>query len=128
MLTDYDAPIAKQVDRGGVDPMLVGDTTGHNHMGYDDALPVTLEEGLSNTVSVVRGTEEATIVGDMPFLSYGTTLSASVENAGRVLKEAGADAIKLETAPAGDTTIGIVDRCTELGIPVQGHLGLPPSE
>lgn len=126
MLTAYDAPIATQVDRGGVDLILVGDTAGHNHMGYDDTLPVTLEEQLSNTASVVRGTDEAMIVGDMPFLSYGTSLSESVENAGRFLKEAGADAVKLETAPGGDATIEIVDRCTELGIPVQGHLGLTP--
>ena len=126
MLTAYDAPIARQVDRAGVDMILVGDSAGDNHLGYDDTLPVTMEEALSNTGAVVRGTREAFIVADMPFLSYGTSLSESVENAGRFLKEADADAVKLETAPYGEATIEIVDRCTELGIPVQGHVGLTP--
>ena len=126
MLTAYDAPIARQVDRAGVDMILVGDSAGDNHLGYDDPLPVTMEEALSNTGAVVRGTREAFIVADMPFLSYGTSLSESVENAGRFLKEADADAVKLETAPYGEATIEIVDRCTELGIPVQGHVGLTP--
>jgi 3-methyl-2-oxobutanoate hydroxymethyltransferase len=106
--------------------ILVGDSAGDNHLGYDDTLPVTMEEALSNTGAVVRGTREAFIVADMPFLSYGTSLSESVENAGRFLKEADADAVKLETAPDGEATIEIVDRCTELGIPVQGHVGLTP--
>jgi 3-methyl-2-oxobutanoate hydroxymethyltransferase len=126
MLTAYDAPIAHQVDRAGVDMILVGDSAGDNHLGYDDTLPVTLDEALSNTAAVVRGTEAAFVVADMPFLSYGTSMGESVENAGRFLKEAGADAVKLETAPYGETTIGIVDRLTELGIPVQGHVGLTP--
>jgi len=126
MLTAYDAPIARQVDAAGVDMILVGDSAGDNHLGYDDTLPVTLEEALSNTASVVRGTEEAFVVADLPFLSYGTSMAESVENAGRFLKEAGADAVKLETAPYGETTIEIVDRLTELGIPVQGHVGLTP--
>ena len=126
MLTAYDAPVARQVDRGGVDMILVGDSAGDNHLGYDDTLPVTLEEALSNTAAVVRGTEEAFVVADMPFLSYGTSVEESVRNAGRFLKEAGADAVKLETAPYGETTVEIVDRLTELGIPVQGHVGLTP--
>jgi len=126
MLTAYDAPIAAQVDAAGVDMILVGDSAGDNHLGYDDTLPVTLEEALSNTAAVVRGTEEAFVVADLPFLTYGTSLAESVENAGRFLKEAGADAVKLETAPYGETTIEIVDRLTELGIPVQGHVGLTP--
>jgi 3-methyl-2-oxobutanoate hydroxymethyltransferase len=126
MLTAYDAQIARQVDRAGVDMILVGDSAGDNHLGYDDTLPVTLDEALSNTGAVVRGTEEAFIVADMPFLSYGTSVAESVENAGRFLKEEGADAVKLETAPYGETTIEIVDRLTELGIPVQGHVGLTP--
>ncbi|WP_265108737.1 3-methyl-2-oxobutanoate hydroxymethyltransferase [Halosolutus halophilus] len=126
MLTAYDAPIGKLVDEGGVDMILVGDSAGHNHMGYEDTIPVTMDEQLSNTASVVRGTEDAMIVGDMPFGSYGASVEESVENASRFLQEAGADAVKLETAPAGETTIEIVDRLTELGIPVQGHLGLTP--
>jgi 3-methyl-2-oxobutanoate hydroxymethyltransferase len=126
MLTAYDAPIARQVDRAGVDMILVGDSAGDNHLGYDDTLPVTLEEALSNTGAVVRGTEQALVVADMPFLSYGTSLPESVENAGRFLKEEHADAVKVETAPYGETTIEVVDRLTELGIPVQGHIGLTP--
>ncbi|WP_123537260.1 3-methyl-2-oxobutanoate hydroxymethyltransferase [Halosimplex salinum] len=126
MLTAYDAPIARQIDRGGVDMILVGDSAGDNHLGYDDTLPVTLEEALSNTGAVVRGTDEAFVIADLPFLTYGTSMAESVENAGRFLKEAGADAVKLETAPYGETTIEIVDRLTELGIPVQGHIGLTP--
>jgi 3-methyl-2-oxobutanoate hydroxymethyltransferase len=126
MLTAYDAPIARQVDAAGVDMILVGDSAGDNHLGYDDTLPVTLDEALSNTAAVVRGTEDAFVVADLPFLSYGTSMAESVENAGRFLKEAGADAVKLETAPYGETTIEIVDRLTELGIPVQGHVGLTP--
>ena len=126
MLTAYDAPIARLVDAGGVDMILVGDTAGHNHLGYEDPLPVTMEEALSNTAAVSRATESTMVIGDMPFLSYGTSLETSVENAGRFLKESGADAVKLETPPGGETTIEITERCTELGIPVQGHLGLTP--
>ncbi|WP_049921654.1 3-methyl-2-oxobutanoate hydroxymethyltransferase [Halopiger djelfimassiliensis] len=126
MLTAYDAPIARQVDAGGVDMILVGDSAGHNHHGYDDTLPLTLEEALSNTAAVDRAVENAMVIGDLPFLTYGTSLEESVENAGRFIKEAGADAVKLETAPGGETTIEIVDRLTELGVPVQGHVGLTP--
>ncbi|WP_424005697.1 3-methyl-2-oxobutanoate hydroxymethyltransferase (plasmid) [Haloarcula salina] len=126
MLTAYDAPIARQVDRGGVDMILVGDSAGDNHLGYEDTLPLTLEEALSNTAAVDRAVEDAMVVGDMPFLSYGTSLEESVENAGQFMKGAGADAVKLETAPYGETTIEIVSRLTELGIPVVGHIGLTP--
>lgn len=126
MLTAYDAPMARLVDEGGVDMILVGDSAADNHMGYEDTIPLTLEDALSNTEAVVRGVEEAMVVGDMPFMSYGTSVEASVENAGRFLKEAGADAVKLETAPDGGITVDVVDRLTELGIPVQGHLGLTP--
>lgn len=126
MLTAYDAPTARLVDDGGVDLILVGDSAGHNHMGYEDTLPVTLDEAVGNAAAVVRGTERALVVADLPFMSYGPDVDRSVRAAGRFLKEAGADAVKLETAPGGETTVEIVDRCTELGIPVQGHLGLTP--
>lgn len=126
MLTAYDAPIARQVDEAGVDMILVGDTAGDNHLGYDDTIPVTMDEALSNTAAVDRAVEEAMVVGDMPFGSYGQSMERSVDNAVRFMKEAGADAVKLETAPHGDTTIEIIDRLTELGIPVQGHVGLTP--
>jgi len=126
MLTAYDAPVARQVDRGGVDMILVGDSAADNHLGHDDTLPLTMEEALSNTAAVDRAVEDAMVVGDMPFLSYGTSMEESVENAGRFMKEAGADAVKLETAPYGETTIEIVDRLTELGIPTMGHIGFTP--
>ncbi len=126
MLTAYDAPIAAQVDAGGVDMILVGDSAGDNHLGYDDTLPVTMEEALSNTAAVDRATENAMVVGDLPFLSYGASMEESVKNAGRFMKEAGADAVKLETAPHGDTTIDIIARLTELGIPTMGHIGFTP--
>ncbi|WP_254531296.1 3-methyl-2-oxobutanoate hydroxymethyltransferase [Natrinema gelatinilyticum] len=126
MLTAYDAPIARQIDRGGVDMILVGDTAGDNHLGYDDTIPVTMDEALSNTSAVDRAVEDAMVIADLPFGSYGQSMETSVDNAVRFLKEAGADAVKLETAPHGETTIEIIDRLTELGIPVQGHIGLTP--
>jgi 3-methyl-2-oxobutanoate hydroxymethyltransferase len=126
MLTAYDAPIARLVDRSGVDIVLVGDSAGHNHLGYGDTLQVTMAEALSNTAAVVRGTEEALVLADLPFMSYGASIEESVESAGRFLKEAGADGVKLETAPEGGITVDIVDRLTTLGVPVQGHLGLTP--
>jgi len=126
MLTAYDAPIARQVDRGGVDMILVGDTAGDNYLGYEDTIPVTMDEALSNTSAVDRAVEDAMVIGDLPFGSYGQSMERSVDNAVRFMKEAGADAVKLETAPHGETTIEIIDRLTELGIPVQGHIGLTP--
>jgi 3-methyl-2-oxobutanoate hydroxymethyltransferase len=106
--------------------ILVGDSAADNHLGHDNTLPLTMEEALSNTAAVDRAVEDAMVVGDMPFLSYGQSMADSVENAGRFMKEAGADAVKLESAPDGDTTIEIVDRLTELGIPVMGHVGFTP--
>lgn len=126
MLTAYDAPIARQVDNGGVDMILVGDSAGDNHLGYDDTIPVTVDEALSLTASVDRAVENAMVIADLPFLSYGASMEESVKNAGRFMKEAGADAVKLETAPAGETSIEVINRLTELGIPVMGHIGLTP--
>jgi 3-methyl-2-oxobutanoate hydroxymethyltransferase len=126
MLTAYDAPIAELVDQGGVDMILVGDSAGDNHLGYDDTLPLTMEEALSNAAAVDRAVEDAMVIADLPFLSYGASMEQSVENAGRFMKEAGADAVKLETAPHGETTIEIINRLTELGIPVMGHVGFTP--
>lgn len=126
MLTAYDAPMARQVDQGGVDMILVGDTAGDNHLGYDDTIPVTMDEAVSNTAAVNRAVNNAMVIGDMPFGSYGQSMETSVDNAVRFMKEAGADAVKLETAPHGGATIEIINRLTELGIPVQGHIGLTP--
>jgi 3-methyl-2-oxobutanoate hydroxymethyltransferase len=126
MLTAYDAPIARLVDEAGVDLILVGDSAGDNHLGYDDTLPVTVEEALSNTAAVDRAVEDAMVIADLPFGSYGGSIAGSVETATRFLKEAGADAVKLETAPRGEVTVDVVDRLTELGVPVMGHVGLTP--
>ena len=126
MLTAYDAPTAAIEDAAGVDVILVGDSMGNVRLGHDDTLPVTLDESLSATAAVARGSDRAMVVGDMPFLSVGASTEQTVEHAGRYLKEAGAQAVKLETAVGGDVTPPIVDRMTELGIPVMGHTGLTP--
>ncbi|MFC7175797.1 3-methyl-2-oxobutanoate hydroxymethyltransferase [Halosegnis marinus] len=123
MLTAYDAPTAEVVDEAGVDMILVGDSVGNTQLGYDSTLPVTLDETASHTAAVARATENALVVADMPFLSYGASLETGVENCGRMLKEAGADAVKLECGPH---TVELTDRLTDLGVPVQAHLGLTP--
>ncbi|MFC6988403.1 3-methyl-2-oxobutanoate hydroxymethyltransferase [Haloplanus sp. GCM10025708] len=123
MLTAYDAPTAEIVDEAGVDVILVGDSMGNAVLGYESTLPVTFDEVASRTAAVVRAVEDALVVADLPFLSYGTDEATSVENAGRLLKEAGADAVKLECGPH---TVDLTERLVQLGIPVMGHLGLTP--
>ncbi|WP_248896904.1 3-methyl-2-oxobutanoate hydroxymethyltransferase [Haloplanus halobius] len=123
MLTAYDAPTASIVDAAGIDVILVGDSVGNAMLGYDSTLPVTLEEIESHTGAVVRATEDALVVADMPFLSYGTTEGEGIENAGRLVKEAGANAVKLESGPH---TVDLTERLVQLGIPVMAHLGLTP--
>ena len=125
MLIAYNSHIARQADHGGVDMVLVGDTAGDNHLGYDDTIPVMMEEALSNA-AVDRTVEDAMAAGDMPFGSHGMSMETSVDNAVRLVKEVGADVVKLETAPHGDTTIEVIDRLTEPGVPVWGHIGLTP--
>ncbi|ATW89452.1 3-methyl-2-oxobutanoate hydroxymethyltransferase [Halohasta litchfieldiae] len=123
MLTAYDALTARIVEAAGIDVILVGDSMGTEVLGYDDTLAVTREEMQNRTAAVVRGTEDALVVADMPFLSVGVDDSETIRNAGRMLKEAGADAVKLESGPH---TVEITDRLTQLGIPVMAHLGLTP--
>ncbi|ESP89081.1 3-methyl-2-oxobutanoate hydroxymethyltransferase [Candidatus Halobonum tyrrellensis] len=123
MLTAYDAPTASVVEAAGVDAVLVGDSMGNAVLGYDSTLPVTLEEVESRTAAVARATDEALVVADMPFLSFGVDDADSVENAGRLLKEADADAVKLESGPH---TVELTRRLSDLGIPVMAHLGLTP--
>lgn len=125
MLTAYNSAEAEIID-GEVEIVLVGDSVGNTRLGYRDTLPVTLEQSLSHTEAVASATEESMVVGDMPFMSYGAGMSESVRNAGRYLKEAGAQAVKLETPVGGSHTLGIADRLTELGVPVLGHTGLTP--
>ncbi|MCG1003618.1 MULTISPECIES: 3-methyl-2-oxobutanoate hydroxymethyltransferase [Halobacterium] len=123
MLTAYDAPTASVVDDAGVDVILVGDSMGNAKLGYDTTLPVTVDEVASATGAVSRVTEDAVVVADMPFLSFGVDDSESIEHCGRMLKEANADAVKLESGPH---TVELTDRLTDLGIPVMAHLGLTP--
>jgi 3-methyl-2-oxobutanoate hydroxymethyltransferase len=123
MLTAYDAPTAAIVDEAGVDLILVGDSMGNAVLGYDSTLPVTMEEVASHTGAVSRAVDDALIVADMPFLSYGTTDGTGIENAGRLIKEAGANAVKIESGPH---TVELTDRLVDLGIPVMAHLGLTP--
>lgn len=123
MLTAYDAPMAKIIDEADVDMILVGDSLGNTVLGYDSTLPVTVEDVLRHTQAVTRVTEDVLVTADLPFLSYGVEESQSIENAGRMLKEADANAVKLES---GDHTVELTQRLTELGIPVMAHLGLTP--
>jgi len=123
MLTAYDAPTASVVDDAGVDVILVGDSMGNAKLGYDTTLPVTVDEIASATAAVSRATEDAVVVADMPFLSFGVEEGESIEHCGRMLKEADADAVKLESGPH---TVELTERLTDLGIPVMAHLGLTP--
>ena len=123
MLTAYDAPTAGLVDAAGVDVILVGDSMGNAVLGYDSTLPVTVDEMASRTAAVARATDDALVVADMPFLSVGVSEERSVEHCGRMLKEADADAVKLESGPH---TVDLTERLVRLGIPVMAHLGLTP--
>lgn len=123
MLTAYDAPTARLVEDAGIDVILVGDSVGNAALGHESTLPVIVDEMASHTGAVARATEEALVVADMPFLSFGVEQAESVHNCGRMLKEAGADAVKLESGPH---TVDLTERLVQLGIPVMAHLGLTP--
>jgi 3-methyl-2-oxobutanoate hydroxymethyltransferase len=127
MVAAYDAPSAEILD-DVADIVLVGDSVGNTRLGYEETIPVTLEESLSHTAAVVRGSERAMVVGDMPFASFGVSTEKSAENAARYLKEAGAQAVKLETPVEGGVSVETVRRLTELGVPVMGHVGLTPQQ
>ncbi len=121
MLTAYDFPTAQILDQAGVPVLLVGDSLAQGALGYESTLPVTMEEMLHHTRAVARGARNALVVGDMPFLSYQTSLEEGIRNAGRFLKEGGAHAVKIE-GPQVELTHKLVD----LGIPVMAHVGLTP--
>lgn len=125
MLTAYDAPTAAIVDQAGVDLILVGDSMGNAALGYDSTLPVTVEEVRSRTAAVARASSDAVVVADMPFLSVGVDEAQSIEHCGRMLKEANADAVKLESGPH---TVELTEKLVQLGIPVMAHLGLTPQQ
>jgi 3-methyl-2-oxobutanoate hydroxymethyltransferase len=123
MLTAYDYPTARAIDAAGIDAILVGDSLGMVVLGYDSTVPVTMDEMLHHAKAVRRGTRYAFLIGDMPFMSYQVSAEEAVRNAGRFMKEALCDAVKLE---GGSEVLGVTKAITEAGIPVLGHLGLTP--
>ena len=122
MLTAYDYPSARLVSEAGVDLILVGDSLGMVVLGYDSTLPVTMEDMVHHTRAARRGAPQAFVIADMPFLSYGTPAQA-LENAARLMKDAGADSVKLE---GGEEVVPIVEALVRAGVPVLGHVGLTP--
>jgi 3-methyl-2-oxobutanoate hydroxymethyltransferase len=122
-LTAYDYPTARLVDEAGVDVVLVGDSLGMVVLGYDSTLPVTLDEALHHTKAVRRGVQHALVVGDMPYGTYHGEIHEAVRNAMRFVKEAGAEAVKIE---GGERRLELIARLTEAEIPVMGHVGLTP--
>jgi len=123
MLTAYDATFARLLDESHVDILLVGDSLGMVIQGHDTTLPVTLDEIIYHTRAVARGARRAQVVGDMPFMSYQSSIETALDHAGRLIKEGGASAIKLE---GGAQHAELVSRMTACGIPVMGHIGLTP--
>jgi 3-methyl-2-oxobutanoate hydroxymethyltransferase len=122
MLTAYDYPSARLLDEAGIPFILVGDSVGTVVLGYDSEIRVTMEDMLHHTAAVVRGTSRALVVADMPFLSYSTPAEA-VDNAGRFLREAGAQAVKVE---GGVRSARVIEAIVRAGIPVMGHIGWTP--
>lgn len=123
MLTAYDYPLARILDNSGVDILLVGDSSGSVIAGYENTLPVTMEEMIYHTRAVARGRKKSLLVADMPFMSYHVSIPDAKYNACRFLKEGGAEAVKIEGgALMKDTINAIVD----IDIPVMGHIGLTP--
>lgn len=123
MATAYDYPSARLVEEAGVDVILVGDTLGMVVLGYETTVPVTMDEMVHHVKAVMRGVKRPLVVADMPFMSYQTGPDEALRNAGRFLKETGAQAVKLEGGVAVAET---VRRLVEAGIPVMGHIGLTP--
>jgi 3-methyl-2-oxobutanoate hydroxymethyltransferase len=123
MLTAYDATMARLLDRSGIDALLVGDSLGMVIMGQDTTLPVTLEAMIHHTRAVSHGARRALVIADMPFLTYQASVAEAVRNAGRLIQEGGAAAVKIE---GGAAVVEAARRLVQVGIPVMGHLGLIP--
>lgn len=123
MITAYDYPSARLVEQAGIPIILVGDSLGSVVLGYESTVPVTMDDIIYHTRAVVRATEKAIVVADMPFMSYQANGDEAVRNAGRLLQEGGATAVKLE---GGSHVVPLVRRMVEVGIPAMGHLGLTP--
>jgi len=123
MLTCYDFPTAHLQEQAGIDIVLVGDSLGMTMLGYESTLPVTMDDMIRHTQAVRRGTPNAWLIGDMPYMSYQPSVETAIRNAGRFMAETGCDAVKLEGgAEMADRLAGIV----AAGIPAMGHLGLTP--
>ena len=123
MVTAYDYPTAQMVDKAGIETILVGDSLGMVVLGYTSTVPVTMEEMIHHTKAVTRGTTYAFVLGDMPFMSYQAGIENAIENAGRFIKEAECDAVKLE---GGSEVAPVVKAIVTAGIPVCAHIGLTP--
>lgn len=123
MLTSYDYSMARLVDEAGINSILVGDSLGNVMLGYEDTTPVTMEDMIHHTAAVARGAKNALIVGDMPFMSYQTSVYDAVVNAGRLIKEGHANAVKLE---GGKEVCPQIKAIVDAGIPVCAHIGLTP--
>ncbi len=123
MLTAYDYSLASMVDAAGIDMILVGDSLGNVVLGYENTLSVTMDDMIHHTKAVVRGTKNAMVVGDMPFLSYHVSIKEAVRNAGRFIQEAGAQSVKLE---GGVERVDTIKAILDAQIPVVGHIGLTP--
>lgn len=123
MLSIYDYPMALLADRAGLDTILVGDSLGMTLLGYENTIPVTMDEMIHHTKAVTRAVKYALVIGDMPFMSYNTSERDAILNAGRFMKEGGADAVKVE---GGANVVYVVKALIRAGIPVMGHIGLTP--
>src|SRR5882762_3241292 len=123
MLTAYDFTMARLLDRAGIDVILVGDSLGMVVLGYETTLPVTLDMMIHHTRAVSRGAKRALIVADMPFLTFQLSIEEAMRNAGRLIQEGGAAAVKIE---GGRQIVDTAKRLVDIGIPVMGHLGLTP--
>ncbi|MBU1627686.1 3-methyl-2-oxobutanoate hydroxymethyltransferase [bacterium] len=123
MSTAYDFSFGEMLDQAGVDMILVGDTLGMVILGYDNTLPVRMEDVAHHTKAVVRGVKRALVVADMPFMSFHISIEKTIENAGYFIKECGASAVKIE---GGERVLPLVEAMTKAEIPVMGHLGFTP--
>ena len=123
MMTAYDYPTASLVDQAEIDTILVGDSLGMVVLGYESTVPVTMEEMLHHCRAVCRGAKQSFVIGDMPFMSYQVSVEKAVENAGRFIKDAGCESVKLE---GGSEMAHVVKANVDAGIPVCAHIGLTP--
>jgi len=123
MLTAYDYPTARMLDESGVDVLLIGDSVGNVMMGYENTLPVTIDDMVYHTRAVAKARKRALVVADMPYMSYQVSIEEARRNAGRLIQQGGAEAVKLE---GGENMEAVIKALSEVDIPVMGHIGLTP--